>query len=147
MVDYFSKLNKAQINNTFYDKLVQVSEQFSKKYSKSHKLTSYVASGESSHDSKLEITLNIMTLDNSTPYFYTLINVKQEIGEESKAMVSAFVNQPTDKTEILIEDFDDFIINDVFGIIRFNVVIEMVSQMGNTIKQWENESQEFNQND
>ena len=138
MKNYFKDTKSQSINsNEFYDILIEVAKQFHEIYSESHKLSAYVGSQESSWDGFIEHRLTIMTLENRSPYFYNLIRVKQAVGNFDKAEVSAFLNPPTDPEMVNPIQFDAFIINNVINTQKFRDIIEMMHQMGKSIKSWE----------
>lgn len=140
MIDYFSKLNDEPLQEkTFHSSLVEASEQFSNKFKNSKKLVAYVSTTETDSTSYMKIVLTLMTLDNKSPYYYNLVEIKQEIGQNEKSDIQSFTNPPSEKETISLDELDNYLVDKVFGSHRFKIVLEMLTQMGRTIKGWESE--------
>lgn len=146
MTDFLSKYRNAKLPNPQSDFVESILNELSSQiYTewKNKNIFTYVGTSQGHGDGYIIITLNLMSGSNRNQYFYRLIEVEQPIDRAYSVKIRAFQNPPTDWKEIdSAQKFREELVN-IMGEPRIQIIIEMVRQMGETIRAWAKEDAEI----
>ncbi len=142
MTDYFSKYR----NSIHTDLEIEYAERILNELSeqmyielKDKNIHTYVANSQMLGDGLMNISLNLFSGSQKNQFFYRLIEIEQPIDKAYDVNIRAFQNPPTDwKIIHSPKELKEELI-EILGDKRFVIIIEMISQMGKTIKSWDNE--------
>lgn len=143
MTDFLAKYRESKFPNPkedFADYILnQLSEQIYQEW-KDKGIYSYVATSHGHGDDIMTLSLNIMSAGDKNQYFYRLIEIEQHIDRAYKVNIRAFQNPPTAWKEISSASELKTELIEIMGDPRIKIIVEMVRQMGETIRAWEKES-------
>ena len=142
MTDYLSKYRNTKKTQPKVESsesvLTELSEQIFKEF-KDKGLFSYVGTSHGHGDGFMIITLNLMSGNTNNQYFYRLIEIEQPVDQVYNVKIRSYQNPPTEWKEISSAEELETEIIEIMGDPRFQVIVEMVSQMGKTIDTWNGE--------
>ncbi len=146
MTDYLKKYRETILDDRssqFAEPiLAELSSQLHNEW-KDKGIITYVSTSQGSIEATITISLNLMSGSNDRQYFYRLIEIEQSMDATYPVMVRAFQNPPTDWHKIeKPTDLKNHLI-EIMGDVRIKIVVEMIRQMGETIRSWQKEKDEM----